>query len=308
VRALTGIPIFKRGGRNSHPSKKKETTTALIFIIPAALIIVVFNILPTVYSVILTFFNWNGFSPEKNFIGLDNFRKLIDSREMWNSTIVTLIYAAIVTLGSTILGLLIAITLDYETKIKAIYRVLYFLPVVTPTVASGIVWKYLFDPYGGVVNNLLSLFSIQGPAWLSNPKWALLSVSIVGIWKRIGFCMVIYLAALQGIPRSYYEAAKVDGASEGVLLYSIKIPLLMPISLFLTITGVIEAFQVFDLVYVMTYGGPVDATDVMGFLLYRYGFKYFNLGYASTIACAMFTIIFILSFIQWKVVKGGEVY
>jgi len=297
-----------RGGIVYHPLFKKETGTAMIFLIPAIVIIGVFNIFPAFYSLILPFFDWNGFSPTKTFVGLRNFQTLFTSHEVLNSIVVTLIYSVAVTFGSMIMSLLIAVNLDRDIKGKVIYRVLYFLPVVTPTVASGIVWKYLFDPTNGVVNSLLATFSISGPSWLSDPKWALLSVSIVGIWKRMGFGMIIYLAALQGIPKSLYEAARIDGASEGILLRYIKIPLLLPTSLFLAITGLIESFQVFDLVYVMTYGGPINATDVMGFLLYRYGFKYFNLGYASSIAVAMFGILFVLSMIQWRFTKGGEVY
>lgn len=297
-----------RGGSTYHPVFRQKFIPTIVFLLPAVVIIGVFNIFPACYSFVLTLFDWNGFSPTKTFVGLENFRTLFQSREVLNSVVVTLIYATAVTFGSMVLSLLVAVNLDRDIRGKLIYRVLYFLPVVTPTVASGIVWKYLFDPINGVVNNVLALFSLKGPAWLSDPKWALISISIVGIWKRLGFGMIIYLAALQGIPKSLYEAARIDGASEGILLRYIKIPLLLPTSLFLAITGLIESFQVFDLVYVMTYGGPVDATDVMGFLLYRYGFKYFNLGYASTIAVAMFAILFTLSLIQWKITKGGEAY
>jgi ABC-type sugar transport system permease subunit len=120
--------------------------------------------------------------------------------------------------------------------------------------------------------------------------------------------MIIYLAALQSIPHNLYEAARIDGASEIRIFSSIKIPLLLPSTLFLTITGFIESFQIFDLVYVMTYGGPVDETDVLGFFLYRYGFQYFKLGYASTIAVAIFLILFVLSIIQWRFAKGGQAY
>lgn len=296
------------GRRNSPTLLKKKARDVLLFLVPATLIIMIFKLYPAIYSLVLSFFKWDGFSPSIYFVGLKNYSNLLSSPEFYNSVIVTFFYSVAVTFGALILGLIIAVSLDKNIKAKSLYRTLYFLPVVTPTVASGVVWKYLFDPSEGAVNSLLKIFSINGPAWLNDSNWALLSVSIVGIWKRIGFCMIIYLAALQSIPHNLYEAARIDGASEIRIFSSIKIPLLLPSTLFLTITGFIESFQIFDLVYVMTYGGPVDETDVLGFFLYRYGFQYFKLGYASTIAVAIFLILFVLSIIQWRFAKGGQAY
>lgn len=295
-----------RSGSSAPTFLKKEKYIAFVFLFPAVLILGVFNIFPAIYSIILTFFKWNGFSPEVPFVGFDNYVKLFSSGDFYNSIIVTIIYSVVVTFGSLILGLLVAVALDRDIKGKTIYRILYFLPVVTPTVASGVVWRYLFDPTQGVINRILSWFSIQGPSWLTDSNWALFSVSLVGIWKRVGFCMIIYLAALQSIPNNLYEAGRIDGATEFKLLKSIKIPLLAPSTLFLSITGFIDSFQIFDLVYVMTNGGPINETDVLGLFLYRNGFDYFKLGYASTIAVAIFVILFILSFLQWKLTGGGE--
>ncbi len=279
---------------------------AFIFLIPSVLIIGVFNIYPALYSIVLSFFKWNGFSPKIPFVGLENYRTLFTNPEFYNSIGVTIVYSLLVTIISMGLGLLVAVALDRDIKGKTLYRILYFLPVVTPTVASGIVWTYLFDPSQGIINRTLAFFSITGPSWLTDSSWALLSVSIVGIWKRVGFCMIIYLAALQGISNSLYEAAEIDGAGDFKILKSIKIPLLAPSTLFLSITGFIDSFQIFDLVYVMTNGGPVDETDVLGLFLYRNGFDYFKLGYSSAIAVAIFAILFLLSFVQWKYTGGGD--
>jgi multiple sugar transport system permease protein len=298
--------MFKKLGRSkSYPFFEKEKTALMIFLIPSLLIVMIFNLYPAFYSFFLTFFQWNGFSPTKEFVGFSNYISAINDPELINSVIVTLIYSTVVTFGSMFFGILIALALDKNLKGKSFFRLLYFIPVVTPSVASGITWKYLFDPYNGVINNLLSFLNINGPAWLNDTSWALFSVSIVGIWKRMGFCMVIYLAALQDIPISYSEAAKVDGANGWDIFKKIKLPLLMPVSFFLIITGFIDSFQVFDLVYTMTNGGPIGTTDVLGFFLYRHAFKYFNLGYASVIAIIMFSILFVMSIAQWKYTSGG---
>lgn len=266
----------------------------------------VFNFYPALYSLYLSFFSWNGLSPEREGVGLANYSRLLASSEFWNSLRVTVVYAAGMTLGSLALGLLSATLLNLPVAGRAIYRALYFLPVITPTVAAGVVWRYLFDPSQGVVNQFLARAGIDGPAWLVDPSWALLAVIIVGVWKRVGFNMVVYLAALQGVPRSYYEAAHLDGAGTWQTFRHITLPLIAPSTFFLSVTALIEAFQVFDLVYVMTAGGPLKSTDVIGYYLYRYGFRYYELGFASAIAYAMFILIFIVTVVQFRMSRGGS--
>lgn len=297
--------LERAGGLKAHHFFQKEKISLSIFLIPAMVIVLLFSLFPAFYSFFLSFFSWNGFSPIKEFVGLKNYRTALNDPELKNSIIVTLIYSLLVTFISIFLGMVIALALNEDLKGKKLFRLLYFIPVVTPSVASGITWKYLFDPYNGVINSLLKYFNITGPQWLTSTSWALFSVSIVGVWKRIGFCMVIYLAALQDIPNSYLEAAQVDGASGWHILRYIKFPLLMPSTFFLIITGLIDSFQVFDLVYTMTNGGPIGATDVLGFLLYRHAFKYFNLGYASVVSLTIFIVLFILSAVQWRYTQGG---
>lgn len=280
--------------------------TAYLFLLPAIAILGTFNIYPALYSLYLSFFKWNGFTPDRDFVGLGNYTRLFSTPEFWNSLKVTTLYAGGVTLFSLVLGLLVAVLLNQPIKGRTIYRVLYFLPVITPTVAAGVVWKYLFDPSKGAVNSLLGGVGIHGPNWLVDPKWALLAVIIVGVWKRVGFNSVVYLAGLQGVPQSYYEAAQIDGATPWQQLRYVTVPLLTPTTFFLIITSLIEAFQVFDLVYVMTAGGPLGATDVFGFYLYREGFKYSQLGYASAIAYVMFALIFLATLVQFRLNRGGD--
>lgn len=279
--------------------------TALVLLVPAVLVLGTFDVYPALYSLFLSFFEWNGISPVKKAVGLENYRALFGSGEFWNALRVTVVYAAGMTIGALVLGLLVAVLLNQPIRGIAAYRVLYFLPVITPTVAAGVVWRSLFDPSRGVVNRSLGVVGIEGPSWLSDPSWALAAVILVAVWKRIGFNVVIYLAALQGVPRTHYEAAQLDGAGPWQVLRYVTVPLLAPTTFFLTVTSLIEAFQVFDLVYVMTSGGPLGSTDVFGYYLYRYGFRYHELGFASAIANVMFVLIFVVTLIQFRISRGG---
>lgn len=302
------VPVIRVGGRASRPAPARlaQLPTALLFLLPAVVILGIFNFYPALYSLYLSFFSWNGLSAEREAVGVANYARLLDSGEFWNSLRVTVIYSAGMTLGSLAIGLVAATLLNLPVAGRAVYRALYFLPVITPTVAAGVVWRYLFDPSQGAVNQILARAGIEGPAWLVDPSWALLAVIIVGVWKRVGFNMVVYLAALQGVPRSYYEAAQLDGAGTWQSFRHITLPLIAPSTFFLSITALIEAFQVFDLVYVMTAGGPLKSTDVIGYYLYRYGFRYYELGFASAIAYAMFVLIFIVTIIQFRMSRGGS--
>jgi multiple sugar transport system permease protein len=277
-----------------------------LFLLPTIVVLGTFNFYPALYSLYLSLFEWNGLSPTREFVGLANYARLLASGEFWNSLRVTLLYAGGVTLLALALGLGVAVLLNQPIRGQTLYRVLYFLPVITPTVASGVVWKYLFDPIQGVVNRSLGGVGITGPSWLSDPSWALAAVVVVGVWKRVGFNMVVYLAALQGIPKTYYEAAQLDGAGPGQQFRHITLPLLAPTTFFLVVTALIDAFQVFDLVYVMTSGGPLGGTDVLGYYLYRQGFRYSELGFASAVAYVMFALIFMVTLMQFRLTRGGQ--
>ena len=282
-----------------------ELAPATLFLLPTIAVLGVFNFYPALYSLFLSLFKWNGLNPQREFVGLGNYQQLFQSAEFWNALRVTLIYAAEVTLIALALGLLVAFLLNQSIQGQALYRVLYFLPVITPTVASGVVWRYLFDPTQGAINRGLAQVGMHGPAWLNDPSWALFSVILVGVWKRVGFNMVVYLAALQGIPRSYYEAAEMDGAGAWQQFRYITVPLLATTTFFLVVTALIDAFQVFDLICVMTSGGPLGSTDVVGYYLYRYGFRYSQLGFASAIAYVMFALIFLVTVVQFRLTRGG---
>ncbi|WP_299429708.1 carbohydrate ABC transporter permease [uncultured Meiothermus sp.] len=303
---MNGVRRLRASSEQPHRGRTpSEWGPALIFLLPSIAVLGTFNFYPALYSLYLSLFEWNGLNPQRTFVGLENYARLIGSGEFWNALRVTLVYAAGVTLTALLLGVGVAVLLNQPIRGRAFYRVLYFLPVITPTVATGVVWKYLFDPTQGVINRGLGGVGIVGPSWLSDPAWALAAVILVGIWKRVGFNMVVYLAALQSIPKTYYEAAAIDGASPWQQFRYITLPLLAPTTFFLVVTALIDAFQVFDLVYVMTAGGPLTATDVMGYYLYRYGFRYSELGFASAIAYVMFALIFVVTVLQFRFSRGG---
>lgn len=289
-----------------HYNRHGDLVAAIIAIAPALLVFGVFNIYPTLYSAYLSLVEWDGLSVARKFVGFQNYQELFSSNLVVNSLGVTAYYTAGVILVSVPLALLISVALNSGIHGQTFYRTLYFLPVVTATVAASVVWKLMLDPGSGLLNVALRGIGIaDAPSWLRSPTWAMPAVILVGVWKRLGFNMVIYLAALQNIPREYYEAAQVDGASGWARLRYITIPLLSPTTALLVVMGLIDSFLLFDQVYVMTNGGPSGATDVLGFVLYRYAFRYFDLGKASAIAMVILVIVGAFTFVQWRLSNFG---
>jgi multiple sugar transport system permease protein len=279
-----------------------QTGTAVLALLPALVLLGLFTIYPILYSGYLSLHDWNGFDPNPTFVGVQNYTDWFASPAFWHSLGVTVVYVIGLTVLSVLGGLAIALLLNTGIRGITVYRILFFIPVVTATVAAATVWKYLLDPGSGLVNLTLRQMGIAGPAWLSDPNFALLAVILVGVWKRVGFNMVIYLAGLQTIPRLYYEAAEVDGANSQQRFLHITLPLLMPTTALVAILSLIDAFLVFDTVYVMSNGtgGPIGSTEVMGFLLWREAFRYFNLGDASAIGWVLFLIVLSITLLQWR--------
>jgi multiple sugar transport system permease protein len=279
--------------------------TALVCLLPAAVIFGAFNIFPILYSGYLSLLEWDGLSPDRTFVALANYIELAHSGDFWNSLGVTLYYMVGITVLGIAAGLAVALALNRGMRALPFYRAVYFTPVITSTVAAAVVWKYLFDPGSGFVNVALRSVGLPTPVWLASTLWAMPAIILVGVWKRLGFNMVIYLAGLQGIPREYYEAAQVDGAGTWARFRYITLPLLAPITVLLVIMSIIDAFLVFDQVFIMTSGGPLGATDVIGLFLYRHAFRYFEMGTASAVGWVIFAVIFAITLMQWKLLGFG---
>ncbi|MFH7835203.1 MAG: sugar ABC transporter permease [Candidatus Aenigmatarchaeota archaeon] len=285
---------------------KEETRTALICIAPALIIIGTFNIFPIFYSFFLSLTDWDGLNPTINFIGFNNYFKLISSETFWNSLKVTLYYVIGVTVISVIAGLALAAIINRSGgRLTPFYRLIFFLPVVTSFVAAAVVWRSLFSPSGFLSDTFRSI-GISPPNWLADPIWAMPALILVGAWMRLGFNMVISLAGLQSIPQAYYESAEMDGAGPLSRFRFITLPLMKPIILLLIIMSLVDAFLIFDLAYVMTGGGPLEATNVIGLLMYKNAFHYYKMGYASAISVITFIIILIIALIQMRLFKFGR--
>jgi multiple sugar transport system permease protein len=295
------------------PLKKRYKTTvkgdpfqAVLFLLPAIIILFTFSYYPILSIFRLSFFRWENLSPNRTFIGIENYLKLFQNPRFWNSLKVTFSYTTAVTVTSIALGLVLAITVNNKHLVlKSFWRSIYFLPVVTPTVAAAMVWRLLLDPSIGYINKLLEFIHVQGPNWLADTQWALPAVILLGIWRRVGFNLILYLAALQSIPAVYYESAKVDGANRLRRFWHITVPLLKPTTTMLVILGIIDSFLVFDQVMVLTRGGPVNSTEVIGWYMYNNAFNFFKMGYGATISVVIFAIIAFLTLIQWRFVGFG---
>lgn len=284
---------------------KDETKTAIICVAPAIAIIGTFTLFPIFYSFYLSLTDWDGFSRTVNFVGSSNYSKLILSEAFWNSIKVTLYYAVGVTILSVIGSLGLASAINRSGRLTSFYRVIFFIPVITSFVAAGVVWMSIFSPAGFLSDTFRSI-GLSPPNWLADPTWAMPALILVGVWSRLGFNTVISLAGLQAIPKGYYDKAKIDGAGAWQRFRFVTVPLMKPIILLLLVMSMVDAFLIFDLAFIMTGGGPLGATNVIGLYLYKNAFRYYKMGYASTIAVMVFVIILVISLIQMKLLKFGR--
>ncbi len=271
------------------------------FLAPSFIVLTVFIYLPVVYAFGLSFFRWRILRGEPTFIGLANYEFLLTSEDFWQAMWNTVYFA----LGSIptgmALALFIAILLNRPLRGLALYRTAYFLPTITSLVAVSVVWLWIYHPDVGLMNYLLNLFGLPSVRWLNEPRSAMPALILLGIWRGLGYNVVIYLAGLQNIPQHLYEAAKIDGANRWQLFRHITWPLLTPTTFFILIIAVINSFQAFTQIHVMTQGGPLGSTTVIVYYLYQQAFQQFNMGYGSAIAVVLFLIILGLTLIQVKV-------
>jgi multiple sugar transport system permease protein len=275
--------------------------TPYLFVLPLMVFIAVFTYIPIFTSIDLSFRQWDFMSPDKPFVGFDNYLVLLQSDAFWNSLEVTAIFAFIsvpIRLG---LALVLASALSRETFARRILRGALFLPYVTSTVSIAVVFSWVFSTDYGMMNGLLGLFGIDKIGWMQRPDLALGVLIFINTWRQLGYDVVIYIAGLQAIPQELYDAAAVDGGRKLHVFRRVTLPLVMPTTYFLLVISVIDAFQLFTLVDVMTQGGPAGATDLIVNRLYQIGFTFFDIGQGSALAVMLFILLIGLAIFKARV-------
>lgn len=275
-----------------------EVVAAWVFILPALVGTLIFIIIPVICSFGLSFVKWDLLNPIQ-FVGLANYREIFTEPLFGKIFLNTLVFAISTSLFGVIIPLVLSVILNNKIRGSEFYKTAYFLPFITPMIVIGIVWQWIFDPNIGLLNKVLHLHI----NWLYDTHWALPALIIVSVWKLIGYNMIIFLSSLSGISNSMFEAAKIDGAGPCKTFWFVTIPLMSPTIFFVIIITAISSFQVFDLIYLMTQGGPLDSTNVLVYAIYKNAFEYFNVGKASAIAYVLFVVILVLTLIQWSLRK-----
>ena len=279
--------------------QKKDWVAGYVFIAPVTLGLLVFYIWPFIQNIWFSFNDVNKFNVT-HFIGLDNYKQLIGDAEVWTTFGNTLKYVVFTVPIGLFLSICIAALLNAKIRGTSIYRTLYFLPSVTMAAAVAMVWKWVFNEKMGILNSIIAGLGGERVGWLTNPKTALFIVMLVGLWMSVGYNMIILLAGMQGIPKTYYEAASIDGAGGLAQFFKITIPLLTPSIFFVMITSIISGFQVFDVVYMMVLkSNPAyESTQTVVMLFYRQAFDYGYKGYAAAISILIFIAIMIVTIFQ----------
>jgi multiple sugar transport system permease protein len=252
-----------------------------------------------VMSLGISLYEWELLLPPR-FAGLDNYRALLEDALFREVLFNTAYYVAGVVPLNILISLGLAVWLNSKLRGVTFYRLAFFLPVVTVTVAVSLVWKWMYEPHVGLINAALGWLGINGPTWLGDPRWAMPALILMSVWKGFGYNMVVFLAGLQGIPATVHEAAVIDGASTWQRFWRITLPLLSPAIFFAVVMTVITSFQVFDQALVMTRGGPVNATNTIVLYIYQNGFEFFRMGYAAAMAWVLFAIILAFTLLQMK--------
>jgi multiple sugar transport system permease protein len=300
--ALRGGPVRRRGPGRSR-LRAGEQAAAWAFVTPGVAIIALFGIVPIVWSAIMSFQRNNLFSPNTPFVGLANYRQMLHDPVIGQAIEHTIVYTALFVPGTMLVGLFLAVAMNRKIRFISFYRTVAYATMAISTISEAIVFIWLFDPSYGIVNYLFSLVGIPQQQFLSSPSQALYVIVLMTIWGWTGFAVVIYLAALQGVPQVLTEAAAIDGAGRWSTFRRITLPLLSPASLFLMVWLTINALQLFDEVYLSTQGGPLNSTTVLVYYLYQqaFGGANFNFGYASAIAYFLFVIILLVTAVQFRV-------
>lgn len=293
---------------SATPRERREWLLFALLIGPNLLLFAVFTYWPLLYNFYLSFVRWNFLRPRRPFVGLENYIDVFTSARFWTIVANTLAFT-IWSVGLTlVLGLALALLLNQPLRGRNAARAALFSPAVMAGAVVAVVWSYIFDPRYGLLDQLLGFVGLNSPDWLNDPAWAMPAVILVYVWKNLGYAVVIYLAGLQGIPRELYDAARVDGAGPWARFRHVTLPGLSPVAFFLSVTSVLATFQAFDMIKVLTDGGPVIATTTLIFYLYELGFVSYDAGQAGVVAMVLFAIMFVLTLIQLRYLERRVSY
>jgi len=276
---------------------RRRDLAAYLFLLPGLIHFIVFVLFAVLASLGLSFTRWDLLS-RPVFIGVQNFVDMVHDDLFWNALRVTFLYVLLSLPAGVVLALGLALAMNQKLRGISFFRACYFIPVVSSMVAVAMVWRWIYQPDFGLLNYLFSLVGITGPDWLGDDRLTMPSLAVLSIWKGLGFNMVLFLAGLQGIPRSLYEAAAIDGAGRWAQFRHVTWPLLTPTTFFVVVLGIIGSFQAFDQVVLMTNGGPGDASRVYTFYLYTKAFRDHAMGYAAALAWVLFAIIAAVTYVQ----------
>jgi multiple sugar transport system permease protein len=280
---------------------RSENAIGWAFVTPAAVLMGIFGLLPIAWSLVLSFQQSDLLTPETPWVGLDNYRKLTHDEQFASAIQHTIVFTALFVPATMVVGLLVAVALNRSIRGVSFYRTAAYVTMAVSTINEAIIFVWLFNPSFGLVNSGLDKLGVPQQLWLSSTSQALYVIVAMTVWGWTGFAVVIYLAALQGVPQDLLDAAAIDGAKRFKAFRTITVPLLSPASLFLGIWLSINALQLFDEVYLSTRGGPLGSTTVVVYYVYQQAFQQFNAGYGAALAYALFMVILVATFIQFRV-------
>jgi ABC-type sugar transport system permease subunit len=293
-------PFARSSSRRFRLDARKEWILFILFMLPNLVLFGLFTFWPMIENVRLSTQRWDLISPVRLNVGLENYRYLVEN-ETFHQVLGNTLYFTVAAVGLTLLlGFIIALLLNQPLKFRDGARAIVFAPTLLSGAAIGIVWSYIFDPRYGLLAQVLGWVNVSSPDWLNQPEWSMPAIIIVYVWKNMGFAVVIFLAGLQAIPRDLYDAARVDGANIWWRFRSVTIPMLSPITFFLLITSILNTFQAFDIIRVMTQGGPVDSTNTLIYYVYEQGFVALNAGRSAAASLVLFVLMMIVTLVQLR--------
>lgn len=292
----------------AHRLELEEWRAAVILLLPALLGLLIFSFLPIAEAFELSFYEAPLLSQQRDFAGLENYTTALNDAVFRKAILNTILYAVAVVVFQVVLALLLATLINNYFPGVGLFRSAYFLPVVTSLVVVSTVWKIMYHADNGLINSLLRTLSLPPQQWLTSPDLALWSIVIIGVWKEVGFSMLVLLGGLQSISADLYESASIDGASGWTAFWRITLPLLRRALLFVVVYSTINAFKIFIPIYVITDGGPSDSTQTMVFYVFQTAFRYFKLGYASALSFLLLILVLLLTAIQFRLLRSDVEY